>query len=399
MRVLFLSPRSSWPHNSGAKLREYHLARALAGSAELTLLAFSADGEALRQGLPFFDKVVAVPPPARYTPWKLALGFAGTRPLPLLNYTTPEMQAALAKELGDGAFDIVQIEGTPMAAYVHQIRAAARPPLLVYDWHNIESDLMRRYGAAARSWPKRLYAARTARLLERTEGDMLASGAAHLVCSAREREQLLDRAPQAQIHVVANGVDTQAFAGEDGARRDRLLFVGIMDYHANIEAAVSFAAEVWPRIHREQPGLRLTIVGANPVPEVKALGALPNVEVTGTVPDLRPYYREALAALVPLKTGGGTRLKILEALAAGVPVVSTAVGAEGLAVVDGEHILIAESPAQWSEALGRLAADPDFACSLVEAGRDLAVRQYDWRVIGEDLRRIFQDLLAARGAR
>jgi glycosyltransferase involved in cell wall biosynthesis len=171
-----------------------------------------------------------------------------------------------------------------------------------------------------------------------------------------------------------------------------------MNYHANILAAVSFAKEVWPRIHQELPQLRLTIVGANPVQEVRTLAALPNVEVTGTVPDLRPYYREAFAAVVPLKTGGGTRLKILEALAAGVPVVSTAVGAEGLAVVHGEHIMIAESPAQWSDALRRLATDPACARSLIQAGRELAVRLYDWSVIGADLRRIYQDLQATRGA-
>jgi hypothetical protein len=200
MRVLFLSPRSAWPPNSGAKLREYHLARTLATQAELTLLAFGPEAESLRQGLPFFRKVVSVPPPERYTLWKLARGFAGMRPLPLLNYTTAAMRSALATELERGAFDIVQIEGTPMATYVRQIQQAPRPPLVVYDWHNVESDLMSRYAAQAQSWPKRLYAVRTARLLEQTERDMLANGAAHLVCSAREQSQLLSIAPHARIH-------------------------------------------------------------------------------------------------------------------------------------------------------------------------------------------------------
>jgi sugar transferase (PEP-CTERM/EpsH1 system associated) len=397
MRVLFLSPRNIWPPNTGSKLREYYLARNLAAQVDLTLLTFAPDPERLQHALPFFRNVVAVPPPRRYTPWKLVRGIVGGQPLPLLNYTTAAMQKALAEQLDRGAFDIVQIEGTPMAAYVTQIQQEPHPPLVVYDWHNIESEMMRRYALQAKSWPQQLYAARTARLLESTERDMLARGAAHLVCSAREQSQLLRIAPQAQIHVVANGVDTQSFSTTSSHVRDRVLFVGSMDYHANILAAVTFAEEVWPQIHTALPHLRLTLAGANPVPEVRALAALPNVEITGTVPDLRPFYQEAVASVVPLKTGGGTRLKILEALAAGVPVVSTAIGAEGLAVVPGEHILLAESPAEWNNALHRLLADPDYTRSLTEAGRELAVRLYDWSVIGAGLCRIYRDLLATRG--
>src|SRR6185295_10816651 len=128
-------------------------------------------------------------------------------------------------------------------------------------------------------------------------------------------------------------------------------FVGSMDYHANIEGAASFARDVWPVIHQRQPGLRFTIVGRNPPAAITDLCSAPGIEVTGSVADVGPYYREALAAVVPLNVGGGSRLKILEAMAAGVPVVSTKLGAEGLDVSDGENILLAETTAQLARGI------------------------------------------------
>src|ERR1041385_4067086 len=124
-----------------------------------------------------------------------------------------------------------------------------------------------------------------------------------------------------------------------------------MDYHANIEGATSIARHVWPMIHERQPTLRFTIVGRNPPAAVNELSSMAGIEVTGSVADVRPYYREALAAVVPLNVGGGSRLKILEAMAAGVPVVSTTLGAEGLDVSDGENILLAETTAQLAQGI------------------------------------------------
>ena len=124
-----------------------------------------------------------------------------------------------------------------------------------------------------------------------------------------------------------------------------------MDYHANIEGVTSFARNVWPLLHGKKPELSFTIVGRDPAPAVRELSSIAGVEVTGSVDDVRPYYREALAAVVPLNVGGGSRLKVLEAMAAGVPVVSTARGAEGLAVRNGENILLRESSEEFVNAI------------------------------------------------
>jgi polysaccharide biosynthesis protein PslH len=142
---------------------------------------------------------------------------------------------------------------------------------------------------------------------------------------------------------------------------------------------------VWPEVRRRFPEWRLTIVGKDPGPSVLALRSLPGVEVTGTVPEVRPYYAEAVASIVPLRVGAGTRLKILEAMSAGVPVISTAIGAEGLDVTPGRDILIADGDEEWVAALDSLAQRPDLRNSLTQAARTLVEQRYDWDRIGERL--------------
>jgi glycosyltransferase involved in cell wall biosynthesis len=164
-----------------------------------------------------------------------------------------------------------------------------------------------------------------------------------------------------------------------------------MDYHANVDAAVYFARDIWPLVYQRDSELRFTIVGRSPTPEVLALRSLPGVEVTGTVPDVRPYYREAVAVVVPLRVGGGTRLKILEAMAAGVPVVSTTLGAEGLDVEPGRDLLTADSPAAIADAIASLRDLPSQWRQLSDAGRTLVARTYDWRIVGDRLFSIHQN--------
>jgi glycosyltransferase involved in cell wall biosynthesis len=156
-----------------------------------------------------------------------------------------------------------------------------------------------------------------------------------------------------------------------------------------------FTDAVWPAIHRRFPEWRLTLIGSNPAPAVRALEREPNVEVTGTVPDVAPYYSDALAAIVPLRTGGGTRLKILEAMAAGVPVVSSPQGAEGLAVTPGENIDVIGDPSGWLPALAALATEPGPWNARSRAGIALARERYDWRLLGERLYEEYRSWLAS----
>lgn len=400
MRILFLSPRQCWPPRSGAKLREYYFARALGQQADLTHLHFTEPGAApLSQAdLPFCRNVIAVPKPRGYTAWNIARGLIGRWPLPVRNYTSDEMAAALFHAAYGQRYDLVHLDSIHMAAYLEPLaEAMGATTRIVYNWHNIESELMRRYQAGAGSVIRRLYSAVTARKMERLERSTLRSAFGHVVCSERERQKLHRMAPAARVAVVPNGVDTAYFADTKApaASRNRIVFVGLMNYHSNVEAAVAFTREVWPGLRSRLPGCVLTLVGATPDPAVLALRDVASVEVTGTVPDVRPYYREALAAIVPLRTGGGTRLKILEAMAAGVPVVSSAIGAEGLDVAPGENILLADpaDPDAWVRKLAGLAESESCRRQLTACARHLVRERYDWTILGESLCKTYREWL------
>ena len=317
------------------------------------------------------------------------------------------MSQALEGLLAQTDFDIVQVESIHLMGYLPIIRAAQRRPLIICDWHNIESELMSRYREREGNLLRRAYAQRTARLMRNFEQRALDEFDAQITVSERDAERLRKLNSKARIFVIENGVDAphysddqlglaDAVPGTQQVMRDspnRIVFVGSMDYHANVDGVVSFSREVWPRLRQRRPGLTLTIVGRDPSPEVRELESVPGLEVTGTVDDVRPYYREAIAAIVPLKVGGGSRLKILEAMAAGVPVISTTLGAEGLEVTHDENILIADTNEEMIEAIMRLIERPEDGKQLSGAGRALVSKRYDWTRVGTNLFRTYQQLL------
>jgi len=396
MRVLFLSPRQSWPTVSGAKLRDYYFAKALGARTQLTYGFFAEPGgqTPARDRFPFCERLVAVPAPKMYTPAKILRGLLGRKPLPVVNYTSARMERMIRELAAGPPFDIVHFDIVQMAGYVPLVAQWMPGSRITFNWHNIESELMSRYAETAPTVAHRIYGKLTARRMAAVEKQLLATAFGHLVCSDREREQLRRIAPSARIAVIENGVDTAAFSGigTDIAGRKKLLFVGSMSYHANIESAVWFTREIWPAIHRKLPDLTLALVGSNPTPAVLALRN-EHVEVTGTVPSVEPYYGDALAAIVPLRSGAGTRLKILEAMAAGVPVISTTLGAEGLSVSPDRDILIADRAEDWIQAIDSLSAERWSA--LASAGRRLVESRYDWEILGETLFRTFRDWLAS----
>lgn len=316
----------------------------------------------------------------------------------MLNFSSDAMRAELDRLLRSETFDLVQIEGVHLYSYLSTIARAPRPPRVVADWHNIDSELIRRYCQNLPVlFPRRWYAMRTAGLVQNLERRLLETCDAHLVCSERERQALSTRAPSAQIRVVENGVDTSAFrpdrAGPLRKRRD-LVFVGSMDYHANIDAALYFSREIWPMLRQRRPDLRFVIVGSRPVREIVALGRQPGIVVTGTVDHVAPYYQDALAAVVPLRVGSGTRLKVIEAMAAGVPVISTRLGAEGLTVADGEDLVLADTPDAFVAAVLTIAGNDAEWTRLASAGR-LAAGRYDWSGIGGRLYEYYEELVGS----
>lgn len=425
MRILHFVPKDCLPVNTGAKLRNYYLARELAAKAKVTYLSFAENNN----GNPnlsstskdktfaplesFCEQVITLPHENSYSVSKMVRGLMGRYPLTVLNYTTDAMAERLKRTLDENDFDVVHVESLLLAAYLPIICAARSRPLVVCDWHNIDSEVMQRYSKHAPSMARKIYALLTARKLAKLEKQALALFDGHFVVSQRDQKNLLALSPDSRIFVADNGVDSAFYSDESiekvyalwlnqncnsdesktrngllpntHTERKRILFVGSMDYHANADAVEKFAKEVWQTIFEQNPQLNFTIVGRNPSPEIRALANLPGIEITGTVDDVRPFYREALAAVVPLRIGGGSRLKILEAMAAGVPVISTPLGAEGLEVKDRQNIWLAESSEDFSRAISEIVKNENLQQSIIHNARSFVRQRYDWSAIGKTL--------------
>ncbi len=405
MRVLYFSPRICWPIISGAHLRDFYFARQLARNAQLTYIGLvnDDDGETqaglLRRQLGNDAQVLALRREAGYRPANIVRGFIGPTPLNVLNFTSARVISEVDRLLREQTFDTIQIESMHLIAYARRIRQLTPQTRVILDWHNIESEILARYAENDSNPLRAWYAQRTSTLSRKVEDELLRLCHAHTVCSEREREVLLQRVPAARIEVVGNGVDCEFFAANPapgGARRD-VLFMGRMDYHANIDAASYFVKNTWPLIHARQPELRLVIAGAQPAKPILALREQ-GITVTGTVDDVRPFYQSALTSVVPLRVGGGTRLKVLEAMAAGTPVVSTTLGAEGLAVTPGKDIVIADSPEAMADAVLGLQDESPQWQQLAANARRLVQVKYDWSVVGEILWRLHTEEVAMGAA-
>jgi glycosyltransferase involved in cell wall biosynthesis len=304
-------------------------------------------------------------------------------------FHSPELEQKV-RELSAQA-DAVLAIGLQMGQYLSSTQPGV-PTIL--DNYNVEWLILDRM-AQTRPPQKRWFWQLEARKLRRSEGEFLRRAGRVIAISDVDREGMAALAPAAQIEVIPNGVN-ETFFRAVGPRRSELppryAFVGAMNWHVNEDAAYWMRREIWPRILAEQPNAELYFVGREPSADVRALADSPEIHVTGTVPDIRPYLEERIAVVVPLRYGSGIRNKILESFAAGRPVISTSVGAEGLPVRDGEHLLIANTDAEFAAACVRVARDPELCTRLVAAGRKV-VAEIDLRASAE-VTRVFTQAAA-----
>jgi glycosyltransferase involved in cell wall biosynthesis len=286
---------------------------------------------------------------------------------------------ALDARLRESSYDVVQCEFAHMAQY----RRSRGGPPWVLDEHNVGFRLNASLAATARGTLGLLYSAYARRELarQRVEEINACRRADHvLAVSEVDRDVLLAEMPNLSITVAPNGVDLERFTPScvRSPSASGAVFVGKMDYRPNIDAMQWFCSEILPVVRRAVPDFSLSIVGGKPAPDVRELIDPPHVLVTGRVADTRPYLRGAGVVVAPLRAGGGTRLKILEALAAGCAVVTTSVGCEGLATIDGQHLLVADEPLAFAERVVRVLRNPAERLRLGRAGRRLVEERYGW---------------------
>jgi glycosyltransferase involved in cell wall biosynthesis len=382
--VLGITSEPPWPLNSGGHLRSFHLIRAIAGRFDARLVCpvephRLSDADAVAAaGI----KLRAVKVPARS-----ALSEAGriarslTTGDPYVMYGRhrwPDVMSAWKTELSRQP-DVVYLDHLDGYLYWSAFRANGIPAVI--DLHNVYSLLARRSGADQPNALTRILLKREATRLERVER---AAARDCTVFAVSDQEAAHFRSlGAARVITVPNGVDMGAF-GELPIGRvgpPIVVFIGTMSWAPNAAAARFLAGEVFPRLQQNLRDIRLQIIGRDPPADLRAMSG-GGIEVTGTVPDIVPYLRTASLLAVPLEAGGGTRLKILEAFAAGVPVVSTAVGAEGIAATPGVHFVRAERR-EFATAIGELLLDKERAGQLASAGRALAGEKYDWKRIGD----------------
>jgi glycosyltransferase involved in cell wall biosynthesis len=394
MRVLWISHFVPYPPDGpGGVQRSHHLLAQAAQRHEVHLVtldlagSFADDGErdaAVRELRRMAASVSVFPVPGGRA--HLARGVlasaAGGPSYWERRYTVQAAAAHVAREVRARRFDLAQLQIVFLGGYAPVLPDAP----VVLDYPNIESHLLER--RAARANPvARAYLTRQAARVTARERELAAWAAVNMVVSDVDGERLREHAPDARIHVVPNGVDVDYFhpAPDRRPRPGALLWVGGMDWFPNRDAVGWTADALWPALAADGAHRTLTIVGKSAPPAVAALAARDaRVTAAGFVDDVRPYMWDADVFLCPIRVGGGTRLKVLNVLAAGCPLVSTAIGVEGLAMVPEEHYLRAETPAEFVTQVGRLERDPALRGRLVDAGRRHVVERFSWAKIGAD---------------
>ncbi len=394
LRVLWISPVCPYPPRSGNHLRTFHLLRAVGARHSVTLVCPAApDGASERRLREACHRVVpfAVPQVAASFAQRLQRRFGGllTRfPHCFVPANLPALCQSVGALAGTDRFDVA-VGNLAVAPAV--LAAPAR--LRVLDEQNVEVELYRRLWRCERAPLRKL-----SRLLDwwavaDFERQWLARADAVTACSERDRAALEPRARSGTVALIPNGVDVDGIrCVHVGREPETLVLVGGMSYMPNVDGAQFLVREVLPRVWVERPGVRVLLVGSDPAPAVKALAG-PRVEVTGTVPDVVPYLHRAALTVVPLRSGGGTRLKILEAMAAGTPVVSTRIGAEGLDLCDGDEIRLTDcGAAELARAILGLLAEPAATGRMAAAARRRVEQEYAWRTIGDRLSGLLERL-------
>ena len=386
--VLVVSAHLPYPPRWGFGTRVYQLMRQISSRHDATLLCYAAPGdenvERLRQEFPV--EVVH----------RAKQGVAGKRarqlrslasrvPYDVWTSHSREMQRVIDRLCAEKGFDIVQLESTLLALFEFPPE-----PRIVIDEHNVDYEVYARMHETERSPLRRAFYRSQERRFEQFEQRAWQEVAAVVATSEREAEIMRRHAPDTSVTAVPNGVDVDYFRPDSApVEPGTLVFNGVLDYRPNSDGVNFLVDEVLPLVHQHRPDVRLTVVGRGSDADVKALQRR-GVDATGEVPDVRPYLQGAEVVVVPIRMGSGTRLKVVEGLAMGKPVVSTTLGCEGVNVRDGEHLLIGDTGAAFAMQIVHLFEHPEVGEALGRAGRGLTEREYSWDYAGERLEQVYQ---------
>ena len=404
MKLLFLAHRIPYPPNKGDKIRSYHELRALTERGhEVHLLAFADDANDLDYQVDLARFCASVRIVRLRKLWARLRALAtlpASRPLTLGYFNSWKMRRLVKRAIEQKNFDAIFVYSSAMAQYV----PADWRSRTIVDLVDVDSEKWREYAERTSKPGSWLYGIEALRL-KKFEMEIVAGFANSILTTRREADLLGDLdefTRRARVRIITNGVDLDYFQPQSTisvvskiirhpitAARDtkpvRLVFIGAMDYFANVEAVQWFVAEIFPLIRQQEPSAEFLIVGSNPTAEVRKLAQQPGVRVTGTVEDIRPYLREATACVVPLRIARGVQNKLLEAMACGKAIIATTEAAAGLRVAHQEQLLLADSPADFAAAVIEAIRDENLRDSLGWKARRFVETEHNWQPLLQKL--------------
>jgi len=406
MKILFLSQIVPYPPHGGVLQRGYNLIREISKYNKVHLLAYvhpdtlksSEEVEKARtELLKYCELVEFFPLWVKKSPLHkvvgLAFGAVSSLPFSVLAHKSRTMQIAIRSLSSKESYDVVHFDTLALIQFDPQLRKAAK--VLVH--HNIESTLMERRADAERTLPARKYLHRQAQCLRRYEYLTSKAVSVNVVVSESDGSLLRAINPLATVAVVPNGVDIDYFSPNDESETMSLIYTGGMNMFANRDAVLYFLKYSWPLVRAEEPKAKFYAVGQDPPKELLEFAETDkHVVVTGFVDDVRPYISQSAVYVVPLRVGGGTRLKILDAMAMRKAIVSTSIGCEGLEITPNKNLLIADDPVQFAGHILRLLRNTEERKRLGLAARQLVETSYSWETIGKTQQAVYEGVVRAR---
>jgi sugar transferase (PEP-CTERM/EpsH1 system associated) len=402
VKILFITPDLPFPPDNGGRMRTFGFLKELSNRHVVSLLSFHRsddDTENIEELREICTQVLTVPLTKRQLRKNKRMvqlrSIFQRMPYQYLSHYSQMMQQQISQLTDKHDFDIIQVEFSQMGYYDLPSNSVN-----ILDQHNIEAEILYRTYRTENSSIRKLYNYIEWKKFKQTEIDLCHKFAACLTTSDHDKDILKRSSPSLTVQVIPNGVDSTFFKPykRTTSNRNVILFTGTINYFPNTDGLKYFLKEIFPIIQREIPSTQFVIAGKNPPPEILEYSIDPHIEVTGYVKDIRECFSKASIVVVPLRIGGGTRLKILEAMAMGVPVVSTSVGAEGLDVMLGEDILIEDTPTLFAKAVVELINDGKKREKMARAARYLVENKYDWNLIGHKLEETYKGLINQRKA-
>ena len=392
MRALLLTPALPYPPHQGGALRNYGILRGLHDAKhEISLFSFH-DGSLAVDATPLpeiCERIITVTPPARSIAHRLRDLALTRQPDLVRRLETSEARDRLRALLTSSRFDLIQFEGLEMAIYLPLARQYQPNAKLIYDAHNAEYALQNTIASVEEQSRKRLaaaiYSRVQARRIARFERAICAQADGVIAVSGEDADALKPFRADRQVYVVPNGIFVDHYTDPPQRRLELgehvLVFTGKMDYRPNVDAMQWFTGSVLPLIHERIPDARLYIVGQKPHASLQTLREMDQVEVTGWVAEIQPFLHAAGVYIAPLRMGSGTRLKILEAMAAGCAVVATSIAVAGLQAEARRAMIIADSEGDFANTVIRLLQDPAQRQKLGGEARTIVRKYYDWSAL------------------